>query len=125
MRFCLSPKRDKQCCDATKLHCVQCTSTVSTDELCSVTASFGAFLETHKHQNPTGLKRLFVLCLSADGSACQYSVLPVTTVYIYIDHFMSYIMYSQIRIHFGGRKHVYLVTPSHGSFDISVLEYYY
>ena len=58
-------KDAKQLCDATKLdlsHCVvadrSVTSTMSMTEPCGITALFGIFLETDKHQNLTRLSKL-------------------------------------------------------------------
>ena len=56
MFVCLQ-KDAKQCCDATKVGCAHCAgrrqsaSTMSSSKLCGVTALFGVFLETNKHQN--------------------------------------------------------------------------
>ena len=58
MFVCLQ-KDAKQCCDATKFDSTHCagqrrqslTSTMSTIKLCCITALFGIFLGTNKHQN--------------------------------------------------------------------------
>ena len=63
MFVCLQ-KDVKQCCDATKFDRTHCagqwhaslTSTMSMIELCGITALFGIFLETNKHQNLTRLR---------------------------------------------------------------------
>ena len=62
LRFVRLQKDSKQCCDATKLNRTHCagrsrpTSTMSTIELCGITALFGVFLETNKPQNLTRLR---------------------------------------------------------------------
>ena len=66
--WCLfvSKKDAKQCCDVTKIDCPHCagrrlpspTCTMSTVDLCGVTALFGIFLESNKHQNLMRLNHL-------------------------------------------------------------------
>ena len=51
LMFACLQKDAEQCCDVTKRDCTHCAVTLSTFELCGVTALFGVFLDTNKHPN--------------------------------------------------------------------------